>query len=86
MGLAPFNDDGGQRCGARHIQGDLADMRRLFHTAALSAVRYNPTMRAFRDRLEAHGKPTKVILTAVARKLLRNMRTACGSNRTSLME
>jgi transposase len=69
-GLAPFNDDSGRRSGARHIRGGRADVRRLLYLAALSAVRFNPAMRAFRERLEARGKPAKVILTAVARKLL----------------
>jgi transposase len=69
-GLAPFNDDSGRRRGARHIRGGRADVRRLLYLAALSAVRFNPAMRAFRERLEARGKPAKVILTAVARKLL----------------
>lgn len=45
-------------------------MRRVLYPAALSAVRYNLAMKAFRDRLAARGKPAKVILTAVARKLL----------------
>jgi transposase len=69
-GLAPFNDDSGRHRGARHIRGGRADVRRLLYLAALSAVRHNPAMRAFRERLEARGKPAKVILTAVARKLL----------------
>jgi transposase len=69
-GLAPFNDDSGRRRGARHIRGGRADVRRLLYLAALSAVRFNPAMRAFRERLETRGKPAKVILTAVARKLL----------------
>jgi transposase len=69
-GLAPFNDDSGQHRGARHIRGGRADVRRLLYLAALSAVRHNPAMRAFRERLAARGKPAKVILTAVARKLL----------------
>ena len=45
-------------------------MRRVLHLAALSVVRYNPALKAFRDRLAARGKKAKVILTAVARKLL----------------
>jgi transposase len=70
VGLAPFNDDSGQRRGARHIRGGRADVRRLLYLAALSAVRHNPAMRTFRERLAVRGKPAKVILTAVARKLL----------------
>jgi transposase len=42
----------------------------VLYLAALSAVRYNPAMKAFKERLAARGKKAKVILTAVARKLL----------------
>ena len=42
----------------------------ILDLAALSAVRHNPALKAFRDRLSARGKKPKVILTAVARKLL----------------
>jgi transposase len=45
-------------------------VRRVLYLAALSAVRHNPAMRAFRDRLAARGKKAKVILTAVAREQL----------------
>ncbi len=45
-------------------------MRSVLDMAALGARRFNPTLRAFAARLEAAGKRPKVILTAVARKLL----------------
>ena len=70
VGLAPFADDSGTHRGGRHVRGGRAAVRRVLYMAALSAVRYNPAMKAFRDRLEARGKKPKVILTAVARKLL----------------
>jgi transposase len=69
-GLAPFNDDSGKHKGARHIAGGRADVRRALYMAALSAVRYNQVFKAFSDRLEKLGKKAKVILTAVARRLL----------------
>src|SRR5512142_1857076 len=47
-----------------------AVVRRVLYLAALSATRHNPALSAFRDRLAARGKKAKVILTAVARKLL----------------
>ena len=47
-----------------------AAVRRVLYLAALSAVRHNPALKAFRDRLASRGKQAKVILTAVARKLL----------------
>jgi transposase len=70
VGLAPYADDSGTRRGGRHIRGGRGAVRRALYLAALSAVRFNPAMKAFRQRLASRGKKTKVILTAVARKLL----------------
>jgi transposase len=70
VGLAPSADDGGTRRGGRHVRGGRAVVRRVLYLAALSAVRYNPAMKAFKGRLMARGKKAKVILRAVARKLL----------------
>ena len=50
--------------------GTSAVVRRVLCLAALSAVWHNPAMKAFKERLTARGKKAKVILTAVARKLL----------------
>jgi transposase len=70
VGLAPFADDSGTRRGGRHVRGGRAAVRRILYLAALSAGRHNPALKAFRERLLAGGKKPKVILTAVARKLL----------------
>jgi transposase len=70
VGLAPFADDSGTRRGGRHVRGGRAAVRRVLYLAALSAARHNPALKAFRDRPSARGKKPKVILTAVARKLL----------------
>jgi transposase len=70
VGLAPFADDSGTRRGGRHVRGGRAAGRRVRDLAARSAVRHNPALRVFRDRLVARGKKAQVILTAVARKLL----------------
>ena len=70
VGLAPYADDSGTRRGGRHVRGGRAGVRRVLYLAALSAVRHNPAMKAFKERLVARGKKAKVILTAVARKLL----------------
>jgi transposase len=48
---------------------------------AVTASRRNPALKAFRDRLLANGKPRKVALIAVARKLLTSLRR-CGSAAT----
>jgi transposase len=69
-GLAPMADDSGGRRGPRRIKGGRPEVRAVLYMAALAARRYNPALRAFADRLKAAGKKPKVILTAVARKLL----------------
>lgn len=51
--------------------GGNAQLRRAMYMATLSALRYNPVIRTFYQRLVAAGKPKKVALCAAARKLLR---------------
>lgn len=70
VGLAPLADDSGQHRGTRRIAGGRRQVRQVLSMAALSARRHNPALRAFAERLEAAGKRPKVILVAVARKLL----------------
>jgi transposase len=69
-GLAPYADDSGKRRGVRHVWGGRAAVRSVLYMAALSAARYNPRLREFKERLVRAGKKAKVILTAVARKLV----------------
>jgi transposase len=69
-GLAPFDDDSGRHRGPRRIKGGRAAVRGVLYMAALSAARHNPTLRAFKQRLVRAGKKAKVILTALARKLV----------------
>jgi transposase len=69
LGVAPFNHDSGQLKGQRHIAGGRYRLRCSFYMAALSAVRANPILKTFYQRLRAAGKPPKVALTAVMRKL-----------------
>lgn len=70
VGVAPLNRDSGQQRGSRHIYGGRARLRSVLYMAALSAARHNPVIRAFFERLSAHGKPFKVAITACMRKLL----------------
>jgi transposase len=70
VGLAPVARDSGTRHGRRVIAGGRATVRSALYMAALSAARHNPALRVVRDRLRAAGKAAKVILVAVARKLL----------------
>ena len=69
-GLAPFPDDSGKRKGERHIHGGRTSARIALYMSALVASRNNPVLKLFYDRLRSNGKPAKVALTAVMRKLL----------------
>src|SRR4029077_2172388 len=69
-GLAPFNHDSGKLRGKRTIFGGRRAVRNGLYMAALVAARYNPILREFYQRLRAAGKPRKLALTAVMRKLL----------------
>jgi transposase len=69
-GLAPFNRDSGKMRGKRAIFGGRRAVRSGLYMAALVAARYNPILRSFYQRLLAAGKPRKLALTAVMRKLL----------------
>jgi transposase len=74
-GLAPFNDDSGPRRGQRRIAGGRASVRSALYMAAFNAIRYNPVLKPFYQRLRAAGKPFKVALIATARKLLTTLNT-----------
>ncbi len=69
-GLAPWSHDSGQRQGYRAIRGGRGTVRRALYMAALSATRCNPELGGFYRRLRRRGKPAKVALVAVMRKLL----------------
>lgn len=70
VGVAPLTCDSGQRRGKRAIWGGRARVRAVLYMATLVATRFNPTLRAFYQRLCAAGKPKKLALTACMRKLL----------------
>lgn len=69
FGLAPFDRDSGQHRGGRSIGGGRAQPRHLLYMAALAAVRSEPSCKACYERLLARGKPHKVALVAVMRRL-----------------
>lgn len=70
VGVAPMNRDSGQGQGKRRIRGGRAPVRVALYMATLSAVRWDPTMKAHYQQLRARGKPGKVALVACMRKLL----------------
>jgi len=69
-GLAPHPNDSGQRCGYRRVRGGRPSLRSILFMAALAAMRANPQMKHFADRLICAGKPKRLVLIAVARKIV----------------
>lgn len=69
-GLAPFAHDSGAMRGKRAIGGGRRGLRHVLFQAALVASHHNPVLKTFADRLREAGKPHKVVITAVARKLV----------------
>jgi transposase len=72
-GLAPHPRESGRWQGRRTTGGGRAQVRRALYMAALVAARSNPVLKPFYQRLRAAGKPAKVALTAVMRKLIVRM-------------
>jgi transposase len=70
IGVAPFNCDSGHFRGKRSCWGGRAEVRHVLYMATTVAVRYNPKVKAFYQRLREAGKPFKVALIAAMRKLL----------------
>jgi len=70
LGVAPFAHDSGAHKGQRFIAGGRRRPRRLLYLAALAAKRCDPAFKTFADRLAAAGKPPKLIVIAVMRKLV----------------
>jgi transposase len=69
-GLAPFTRQSGKWRGKSFIGGGRASARAVLFMGAMTAMRWNPTLRVFHQRLRSAGKPKMVALIAVARKLL----------------
>jgi transposase len=70
VGVAPLNRDSGTLRGRRTVWGGRAQVRTVLYMSTLVAVRHNPVLAAFYQRLRAAGKAPKVALTACMRKLL----------------
>ena len=78
-GLAPIAHDSGAMRGKRAIGGGRRQLRHVMFQAALVASHHNPILKTFADRLRAAGKPHKVVVTAVARKLVTIANALCKS-------
>src|SRR6056297_1017632 len=79
VGLAPIAHDSGAMRGKRAIGGGRRHLRHVMFQAALVASHHNPILKTFADRLRAAGKPHKVVITAVARKLVTIVNALCKS-------
>lgn len=79
-GLAPMAHDSGAMRGKRAIGGGRRALRHVLFQAALVASHHNPVLKTFADRLREAGKPHKVVITAVARKLVTILNALCKTN------
>jgi len=70
VGLAPINNDSGKVQGPRHIEAGRAAVRKTLYMSALVAIQHNRVMRLFAEKLRSNGKPSKVVIAAVMRKLI----------------
>jgi transposase len=70
VGVAPINRDSGTFRGRRRVAGGRRSVRKVLFMATLTAVRFNPPVRALYQRLTQAGRPAKLALTACMRKLL----------------
>jgi transposase len=70
VGVAPLNRDSGKFRGRRTIWGGRAEIRSVLYMATVAAIRWNPVIRAFHERLVKRGKAPKVAIVACMRKLL----------------
>jgi len=70
VGVAPHPHDSGETVRPRHAHGGRIAVRNVLYMAAVSASQHNPVLSAFYQRLLAEGKPAKVCLVAVMRKMI----------------
>jgi transposase len=70
VGVAPHAHDSGESTRPRHAQGGRIAVRNVLYMAAVSAARHNPVLAPFYQRLLAEGKPAKVAIVAVMRKMI----------------
>jgi transposase len=70
VGVAPHNHDSGSLKGYRRTKGGRKIVRSALYMAVISAIRSNPKISAFYQRLRQNGKKAKVAITACIRKLL----------------
>jgi len=83
VGLAPYDDDSGERRGERHIKGGRQKLRNLlFMPTLVAATQCNPVLKPYYRRLCAKGKQAKVALIACMRKLITILNTMLARDET----
>ena len=86
VGVAPLNRDSGLMRGKRMIAGGRRPVRDALYVAALPAIRFDPDMKALFQRLKAKGKPGKVALVAVMRKMIVILNARMRDHRETLLD
>ena len=83
VGTAPYDDDSGDRKGARSIKGGRRKLRNLLYMPVMgAATQHNPVLKAYYQRLVAKGKPAKVAIIACMRKLIVILNTMLARDQT----
>ena len=86
VGVAPLNRDSGLMRGKRMIAGGRRPVRDALYVAALPAIRFDPDMKALFLRLKAKGKPGKVALVAVMRKMIVILNARMRDHRATVLD
>lgn len=81
VGLAPYDHDSGKLKGKRCIWGGREAVRNVLYMAALSAGVHNPVFVTVRQRLRSNGKPAKVAIVAIMRKLITTLNAMIRDNK-----
>ena len=83
LGAAPYDDDSGERKGARCIKGGRRKLRNLLYMPVMgAATQHNPVLKAYYQRLRAKGKEAKVAIIACMRKLIVILNTMLARDQT----
>ncbi|KJS20392.1 MAG: transposase [Hoeflea sp. BRH_c9] len=86
VGVAPINRDSGQMRGKRMIAGGRKPIRDALYVAALPAIRFDPHMKSVFERLKAKGKPGKVALVAVMRRMIIILNARMRDHRATVLD
>jgi transposase len=83
LGVAPYDDDSGERKGVRHIKGGRKKLRNLLYMPVMgAATQHNPVLKAYYQRLIAKGKAAKLAIVACMHKLIVILNTMLARDQT----